>query len=179
MEDNKKCNNILINEGMTYLVEYYGEFMEEISKLDYACGYIVNSYLAIVLVEEKNLDRLRKEVKAITYIEMPSMYVLQDIKVGDVDSIEEIKLNPYLNLNGSGVLVGIIDTGIDYLNRSFINENGTTRIVELLDQEMGDEIKTGEGGDYIGTVYTREEINEALRLQKDNGDPYSIVPSVD
>ena len=179
MEVNKKCSNILKNEGMTYLVEYYGDFLEEISKLDYACGYIINGYLAIVLVEEKNLDRLRKEVKAITYIETPSMYILQDIKVSDVDSISEIKLNPYLNLNGNGVLVGIIDTGIDYLNRSFINEDGTTRIVELLDQDVGDEINDGELGSYIGTLYSREEINAALRLQKENGDSYSIVPSVD
>lgn len=179
MEKNKKCNDIFKSEEMAYLVEYYGDFLEQISNVDYACGYIVNSYLAIAIVEEKNLDRLREEIPAITFVERPSMYVLQDIKVGDVDSIAELKLNPYLGLNGNGVLVGIIDTGIDYLNRSFINEDGSTRIVELWDQEIGDSLKNGELSNYIGTVYSREMINKALDLLKNNGDPYSIVPSVD
>lgn len=52
-------------------------------------------------------------------------------------------------LTGRGVLVAVIDSGIDYLNQDFRNEDGTTRILMLMDQDRD-------------RIYTREEINEAL-----------------
>ena len=37
--------------------------------------------------------------------------------------------NPYVKVSGEGILVAIIDSGIDYLNEDFINEDGTSKIV--------------------------------------------------
>ncbi|MDB1946991.1 hypothetical protein [Clostridium tertium] len=67
--------------------------------------------------------RLLSEVKSIIFLEPRSTYVLQDISPNDVDEIYVIKGNPYLNLLGTGVLVGLVDTGIDYLNEEFIIED--------------------------------------------------------
>lgn len=65
-------------------------------------------------------------------------------------------------LFGEGVIIGIADSGIDYTNSAFLNQDGTTRILKLWDQ-------------VTDIVYDSARINEALR--SDN--PYSIVPSRD
>ena len=39
-------------------------------------------------------------------------------------------------LTGRGVLVAVIDSGIDYLNQDFRNEDGSTRILMLMDQDI-------------------------------------------
>ena len=47
-------------------------------------------------------------------------YVLQEVSPQETDNISTIVNNPYLGLDGSGVIVGIVDTGIDYLNKEFM-----------------------------------------------------------
>ena len=71
--------------------------------------------------------------------------------------------------------MGIIDSGIDYANPAFRNEDGTTRIVSLWDQTLSGSPPEG----YVsGTEYTREEINTALS-ETDEGERFRIVPSRD
>lgn len=70
-------------------------------------------------------------------------------------------------LTGRGVLVAVIDSGIDYFHPDFRNEDGTTRILYLWDQNRD-------------TVYTREEINQALSLgASDRSLGLAAVPSTD
>ena len=80
---------------------------------------------------------------------------------------------PPLNLTGQGVILCFIDTGIDYRDPAFLDENGNSRILALWDQT----IQTGTPPDGLkyGSEYRREDINRALRSE----DPYSIVPSRD
>ena len=56
-------------------------------------------------------------------------------------------------------MVAIIDSGIDYSHPDFRNEDGTTRIVALWDQTIPGNPPEGFR---IGSLYTREQINEAL-----------------
>ena len=69
------------------------------------------------------------------------------------------------DLSGRGVLVAVIDSGIDYYHDDFRKENGDTRIVMLWDQTLD-------------RVFTEEEINEALAAGSRAG-ARAIVPSVD
>lgn len=72
-------------------------------------------------------------------------------------------------LTGKGVILGVIDSGIDYLHLDFRNEDGSTRILYLWDQDQGQ-------------VYDREDINRALKAygeQNDRRAALNIVPSVD
>ncbi len=80
---------------------------------------------------------------------------------------------PTLRLMGEGVLIGFLDSGIDYQNPIFRNLDGTTRIVSIWDQTIQD----GTPPEWFayGSEYTGEMINEALR----GGNPLEIVPSVD
>ena len=67
------------------------------------------------------------------------------------------------------MILGIIDSGIDYLHPDFRNEDGSTRILYLWDQDQGQ-------------VYDREDINRALAAygeQNDRRAALNIVPSVD
>jgi len=72
-------------------------------------------------------------------------------------------------------LVGVIDSGIDYANPVFRNADGTTRIRTLWDQSLSENPPEGY---VIGTEYTSEQINEALR-QPTMEQRRQIVPSQD
>ncbi len=80
---------------------------------------------------------------------------------------------PPLQLTGRGTIVCIIDTGIDWTNPAFLDENGNSRILAIWDQTIQD--GTPPEGFLYGTEYRREELNRALRAE----DPYSIVPTRD
>lgn len=69
------------------------------------------------------------------------------------------------NLFGSGILIAIIDSGIDYTHLDFCNPDGTTRIIELWDQSLD-------------RIFTQTEINEALQSPSSQ-ERYQLVPSRD
>ena len=78
------------------------------------------------------------------------------------------KENPNINVTGKGVIIGIADSGIDYLHPDFIYPDGTSKIIYLWDQTKdGNPPK----GYYIGTEYTNEDINKAIR---ENDDTLSV-----
>lgn len=81
---------------------------------------------------------------------------------------------PALSNMGSGVIIGIVDTGIDYTSPVFRKSDGTTRILGLWDQTLPEDpsvLPPGVpeyypmGGASYGTEFTHEEINEALTLE--------------
>jgi subtilisin family serine protease len=62
-------------------------------------------------------------------------------------------------LTGAGVLVGIIDSGMDVTHRAFRTPDGSTRFLYYWDQSIGG---TPPEGYYMGTSYTGQELNELL-----------------
>lgn len=108
------------------------------------------------------------------YYVFPSIYTLESTISLEKSGIQQIQLNPNFNLYGQGVLVGIIDTGIEYQHEAFLNQDGTSRIAYLWDQTIH-EGGVPPDGFFYGTEYSKEMINNALR--SDN--PLSIVPSQD
>lgn len=108
-----------------------------------------------------------------SYNSFPSLYTLNSQVSLDISGITAVQNNPDLNLLGKDVLIGIIDTGIDYRHQAFKNTDGTTRILSIWDQSE----QSGVPPDSFtfGSEYDSDLINKAL--QSDN--PLSIVPSVD
>lgn len=114
-------------------------------------------------------DRFSKNIGLIT---MPSPYGLNAEPALEDSNISVFHNYPYGALRGTGVLIGFIDTGIDYINPLFQNADGTTRITAIWDQTIpGNPPETFN----YGTLFTQEQINTAL--QSDN--PLSVVPSTD
>ncbi len=83
-----------------------------------------------------------------------------------------------LNLTGQGVLVAVIDSGIDYAHPDFLNEDGTTRILELWDQTIEIAGLEPPVGFRRGTLFSEEVINRALE-QPTEQQRYEICPSRD
>ncbi|ADL51827.1 S8 family peptidase [Clostridium cellulovorans] len=174
----RKCNLYYDPEALDFLVEYGGDFKGQIDKVNYACGEIITESIGIIYVYLKDVNRLLKDVPAINFIEVRRVFVLQDISPTSVDNINSIKINPYLDLSGNGVVIGIVDTGIDYLNQEFVREDGTSRIINIWDQSIVRD-NTNASNVYIGSVYSNEQINAAIVAANNKQDPYSIVPSKD
>lgn len=114
----------------------------------------------IVNIPISNLIALSNE-PTIRYIELPKSLFTTDAQSNRASCVTQAR--DRFDLDGEGVLIGFIDTGIDYTHPGFINEDGTTRIDYIYDLSLG------------GVVYDREQINLALQSQ----DPFSVVPSFD
>ncbi|MGL4773822.1 MAG: S8 family peptidase, partial [Clostridium sp.] len=158
----------------TYFIEYRGDFLNEINQINYACGDVLNKVFAVIAVKPEELGRLLKDVPSIKVVEFEGRFILEEISPSTTSNIDAVTINPYLNLTGNGVIVGLIDTGIDYLNEAFIKEDGTTRILGIWDQTTE---TINNPRLYIGSYYDKTDINQALESSKTGGDPYSIVPT--
>lgn len=103
---------------------------------------------------------------------LPRIMSPTDSHSNDASGITQVLNQPFLNLSGRGVIIGIVDTGIDYRKDAFKFEDGSTKILGIWDQTVD-----GKRQDdlYFGSTYTSDDINNANR----SSDPYSIVPSVD
>ncbi|HEX3022017.1 MAG TPA: S8 family peptidase [Lachnospiraceae bacterium] len=108
------------------------------------------------------------------YALVPKLYGLMETTSLDAMGVSRVQNNPFLTLQGEGVLLGFVDTGIDYQDKAFLREDGTTRIVSIWDQSIAN-MEASEDTFFYGTEYTRDQINEALTSE----DPYTVVPCKD
>lgn len=117
-----------------------------------------------------------------TYRSFPKIYGLMQNTPGTGTSFDPTPLlrsgiiqvqGEPLNLTGRGVVIGFLDTGIRYEEEVFRNQDGSSRILGIWDQNI-DTGPTPEGLLY-GTEYKKEIIDAAL--SSDN--PREIVPSYD
>jgi subtilisin family serine protease len=136
-------------ENVTKIVESLGGKYED---LGFGFG--------IVTIPIGNLGKLASS-DSIRYIELPKSLYTTDSQSNRAACVTTAREN--FNLLGEGVLIGFIDSGIDYTHPGFRNQDGTTRIDYIYD--LSDN----------GKIYNRETINTALQ----NPDPFSVVPSYD
>ncbi len=71
----------------------------------------------------------------------------------------------FTGLNGAGVIVGVVDTGIDYDHDDFKNPDGTTRILNIWDQT--DAIGPNPPGFGYGSYWTSADIDALTSRAKD------------
>ena len=137
------------------IIKYSGELQlpESVSVLPLYGGY------AIISIPETEIESLSQNPQ-IEYIEKPKNLVLSLYEARAASCITPVQ-NPPLSLTGKGIIVGIVDSGIDIFHPDFRNEDGTTRILELWDQTIPNE----EDSSFFynrGKIFSREEINQVL-----------------
>lgn len=154
------------------IVRYIGDLNELAEQLDFSYVILMNQY-AIITIREDRIRQLAQESQII-FIEMPKRLNYEVTNSIPVSCITPLQ-TPQINLTGKGILVAIIDSGIDYLHPDFCNEDGTSRIVELWDQTIQGNPPAGYD---LGTVYTRDQMNEAIATGN-RFQALEVVPSTD
>ncbi len=137
-----------------------------------------NNY-AILRIPQSQVEAVASS-PIITFMEKPKRLFFAVNLARQVSCLTSLP-SPYNALSGKGVIVGIIDSGIDYAHPDFRNPDGSTRILELWDQSLPSTAVAKLApppGFPDGILFTREHINEALQqdspqLQRE------IVPSAD
>lgn len=140
-----------------------------------AAGY------AVLVVPESRIDQV-SAMEQIVYIEKPKRLFFASNMARAASCLSTIQTSSgsgtggvgagagvisglESGLTGRGVLVAVIDSGIDYFHPDFRNPDGTTRIGLLADQDRD-------------RIYTREEINAALETGS-RSSALELVPSTD
>lgn len=169
---NEECQEAIYgNEYLDLIVEYNEELESIYNQFETACIQFLNFRYVIVHLDGNIYPPY--SISMYGYQKIPKCFGLMDTSALDESGIIRVQELPSLDLRGRNVLIGFVDTGIDYTNPLFQNADGTTRIVSIWDQTIRDgETPTGF---LYGTEYERAQINEALQ----NENPTDIVPSMD
>lgn len=110
------------------------------------------------------------------YQAFPSCYTVEVTLSLTASRIPNVQNISNLGMVGQGVMVAVIDTGIDYLHDAFKNADNTTRIHSIWDQTITEEENAnGTNTTLYGKEFTRDMINQALASEN----PLDIVPSKD
>lgn len=143
------------------IVKYSGS-LDAVRELGIKVEEMRNEY-AILTVPEALVERV-SSFPQIEYIEKPKRLFFT-VNRAKAASCINIVQEPPMNLNGRGILLAVLDSGIDYFHSDFRREDGSTRIVVLWDQ-------------VLGRVFTDAELNDALKTgSREQG--RRIVPSMD
>ena len=127
---------------------------------------------AVVTLPESEIDRYSNRENVI-FMEKPKQLYFEVFQGKTASCIHSLQTGVGA-LTGKGILMGIVDSGVDYFHPDFRNEDGSSRILALWDQNVpGRPLQ----GYTTGTEYTKEEIDEALALGENQG--RRLVPSVD
>ena len=168
---------ILSDDYADFITDYItGEEMSGIEQVDY-CYHGIDGGYGVANVNRGMIPPI--SVAEYGYSMIPALYGLMQAEGELFDPANLVEMgnirvqNPPLSLQGAGVVIGFIDTGIRYEMDVFRREDGSSRIRSIWDQTIQDG-QPPEGFLY-GTEYTTADIDRALA----SDDPRQIVPSTD
>lgn len=158
------------------IVKYNGN-LDELRVMGVTVEELIAGY-AILQVPQELVDEVSAN-RAIEYVEKPKRLffaVSEGIRSSCILPVTQRA--PFLS--GEGVLVAVIDSGIDYTSRLFRREDGTSRILYLWDQSLrpGSVDAPPPEGFQTGVEFTAQRINEALESEGRER-AYELVPSID
>lgn len=138
------------------IVKYLGDLENALKAVPGAQAALLFGGYAVIRYPQGSLDAIRA-LPEVLYMQLPVRLYFELSQAESAACITA--LTEETGLSGSGVLVGIIDSGVDIAHHAFRNADGSTRFRCFWDQ-------TGRGtppaGYYMGTAYTEEELNTLL-----------------
>ena len=170
------CTDAIYSEEyVDYLVEYVRGGPSSINEVyDVSCSQIASDRFAVIYQEGGKYTS--DELAGIKLL--PRCYgLLSSEEVLTSSGVTRVRRQPGLDLYGTGVIIGFVDTGIDYSHPAFIGSDGRTRILSIWDQTK-ENLSEGEKRPedfFYGVEYTQEDIDHAL----ESDDPLGVVPSRD
>lgn len=160
------------------IVKYHGS-LDRLREQNIVVEELIAGY-AILTVPEALVDMV-SDTQEIEYVEKPKrFYYGQTFPAGTSCFPPVTMRTPFLN--GRGVLLAVLDSGITWDLEVFRKADGSTRIRYLWDQTVSEETASMRYGKMpdgfsLGTEYTAEEINAALQMHA--LDRYRLIPSRD
>lgn len=164
------------------LILKYSGSLELVRELAVYVTELTGGY-AIIQIKESRIEEL-SALPEVEFIEKPKNLYFQVENGRRVSCIDAVQAaSSFFSAgqdigkeSGKGVLIGIVDSGIDYENPDFRNADGTTRIAALWDQT----VETGlpPAGYNVGTEFTSQQINAALQTAG-REERFRLVPSRD
>lgn len=158
------------NSTFEIIVKYSGD-IDEIGRAIGATTEILSENFAILTVKYEQLSLL-DQYSEIEAVEIPKILTLNIEESLERSCVQPVREEERYGLSGEGVLISIIDSGIEYIHPDFQNDDGTSRILYMWDQ-------TAQGappqGFRSGVEYDNSQINSALA----SGNPQEIVPETD
>ncbi len=170
--DIRQCREIKVSEEYAdFITEYEIPSNEVLIDFGAVCYQELDVVYSAVYVPLNKVKEL--SITNYPYKSIPTLYGLMDTVALEDSGILKLQNQPVLNLKGQGTIIGIIDTGIDYMHRAFLDNVGNTRILKIWDQsDNSGNLPEGFG---YGSEYTESDINKALQSEN----PQNIVPVTD
>ena len=152
------------------IVKFNGDIESIARELDAEAEIIYENY-AIITIDKTKLGRLNSYTQ-VEHLELPKRLYFEGPNNLSTSCVNSVQRASGYNLSGKGVIVAIIDSGIDYMHPDFQNDDGTSRILFIWDQTQ---TGTPPVGFYSGAEYNNQQINNAIQ----SPNPYQVVPSRD
>jgi subtilisin family serine protease len=158
------------------IVRYTGELGEILSGLPDIPYYELPGGYGILYVPAALVSAVAG-LEGIIYLEKPNALYYEDYDGSVASCIRALQTAEPAHFSGKGVLVAVIDSGIDYTHPDFCDANGDTRIAALWDQSLAPAFPSAGAEPYPG-LFTREQINAALHAST-AAERYALCPSLD
>ncbi len=166
------------------LIHVSVEFSGDLSPLQDA-GFVAREIYGNIAYGTINVETLEKlnQLPSVISVEKQRDNAIQlDKSIPDImaTNVWSRSGDSFSGYTGSGVIVGIIDTGIDFRHKNFIKPDGTTRILRIWDQTMFAPVNPPQAGETApaaittgpftatlgyGVEYTEAQINATLNTE--------------
>ena len=179
-EDRERTEDLNVGfdgEARTWeLIVKYNGSLEALEQLGITVEYLLAGY-AILTVPEGLVERVAG-FEEIEYVEKPKRFFYEVVSPVAGSCIAQVtRRDPFLT--GEGVLVAVLDSGIDYRLPEFRNADGSTRIRYLWDQTLRPTgVSLPPEGFSMGVEFDSAQINRALAETNPQAQ-YMLLPTVD
>ena len=168
----ENCTKYIYSNDYAEFTASYNQDLSSINeKFNPICINPITRRYVVVYKQINNIQEL--PITQFGYNTFPKLYGLLNMDALEKIGVTNLRRIPGFDLTGRDVLVGFVDTGINYTLDVFKTEDKKTRIQSIWDQS----IYENEENAFVnyGRIYSKDEINQALLSEN----PYEIVPQKD